>query len=138
MRAQLHAKLSHALAQLTASTHEQMNQLSLIEADLRLGEPAIADESQRLEAVRGVCNNVRDRYAEVIQQGEKRLAEYRTKGEGTEIDEIVCSTTVVYNQLSRPHCSAASTRPLLNGEWLPIDSWIWSQKMQLWRTQSII
>lgn len=56
------------------------------------------DEMQRLEVVRGVCENVRARYKAVVEEGEKRLREYEARGDGPEVDEIVCSSTVVYNQ----------------------------------------
>lgn len=72
--------------------------MDMYEVDLLKGEPAILDEMQRLEVVRGVCENVRDRYRAVVEEGEKRLREYEARGDGPEVDEIVCSSTVVYNQ----------------------------------------
>ena len=72
--------------------------MDLYEMDLLKGEPAILDEMQRLEVGRGVCENVRDRYRSVVEEGEKRLRDYEARGEGPEVDEIVCSSTVVYNQ----------------------------------------
>lgn len=72
--------------------------MSLLSLDLAKGEPAILDEMQRLNAVKEVCQAVRDRYLLVVEEGEKRLGEYEGRGEGPEVDEIVCSSTVVYNQ----------------------------------------
>lgn len=72
--------------------------MDMYEMDLLKGEPAILDEMQRLEVVRGVCENVRERYRAVVEEGEKRLRDYEARGEGPEVDEIVCSSTVVYNQ----------------------------------------
>jgi len=67
-------------------------------SDLLKGEPAIRDEMQRLEAVKSVCENVRDRYRDVITQAEANLEKVRGR-QDEEVDELVCSTTVVYNQL---------------------------------------
>lgn len=72
--------------------------MNLYAADLSQGEPAIVDEMQRLEAVKAVCGIVRARYAAVVEESERRLREYEARGEGPEVDEIVCSSTVVYNQ----------------------------------------
>jgi ESCRT-I complex subunit TSG101 len=72
--------------------------MQLYELDLAQGKPAILDEMQRLEAVKAVCQGVRDRYAAVVAESEKRVREYESRGEGPEVDEIVCSSTVVYNQ----------------------------------------
>lgn len=98
LRTRLHSKLSHALSFLSAQTDAELGRLDLLETDLRKGEPAILDEMQRLQAVRGVCENVRDRYKAVVAEGEVRLSDYLARGEGPEVDEIVCSSTVVYNQ----------------------------------------
>lgn len=98
LRTRLHSKLSHHLHSLTASAQAELSKLDMYEIDLLKGEPAILDEMQRLQVVRGVCENVRDRYKVVVEEAEKRLAEYEQRGEGPEVDEIVCSSTVVYNQ----------------------------------------
>ncbi|KAM0756437.1 hypothetical protein T439DRAFT_376628 [Meredithblackwellia eburnea MCA 4105] len=99
IRTRLHSKLSHSLASLSARTNAEMERMEILETDLLKGEPAILDEMQRLEVVRTVCENVRDRYKAVVAEGEKRLGEYEQRGDGPEVDEIVCSSTVVYNQL---------------------------------------
>jgi len=68
------------------------------QSDLLLGEPAIRDEMARLEAVRDVCRTVAGRMRSTIEQGERNIAELRRKGD-PEVDELVCSTTIVHNQL---------------------------------------
>lgn len=98
IRSRLHSKLTLALSNLSATTHSSIQQQDLITEDLRKGVPAIQDEMSRLEAVRTVCENVRARYATVVAEGEGRLRVYEERGEGPEVDEIVCSSTVVYNQ----------------------------------------
>lgn len=98
IRTRLHSKLNTALSSLEARTDTEMERMAVLEADLLKGEPAILDEMQRLDVVRGVCDNVRDRYQSLVNEGEKRLADYEMRGEGPEVDEIVCSSTVVYNQ----------------------------------------
>ena len=99
IRARLHAKLTASLQNLGAETEVQRVQLDVLEGDLLKGEPAILDEMQRLQAVRGVCENVKGRYEAVVREAEGRMREYEQRGDGPEVDEIVCSSTVVYNQL---------------------------------------
>lgn len=78
-----------------------MEQFGLLEQDLVKGNPAIVDEMQRLEAVKSVCDSVRERYRGVITEAEARLRELERRGSGPEVDEIVCSSTIVYNQCVR-------------------------------------
>ncbi|GAA5954342.1 hypothetical protein JCM3765_004428 [Sporobolomyces pararoseus] len=100
LRQRLHSKLSTALSNLhTETTQQHLEPLSLMHSDLQKAVPAIEDEMARLRAVRDVCLNVRDRYQQVVEEGEKRMAEYEKKGEGVDVDEIVCGSTVVYTQL---------------------------------------
>lgn len=99
LRVRLHAKLTSHLQTLATETDAQRAQLDVLDSDLLKGEPAILDEMQRLQAVRGVCENVRGRYEAVVREAEGRVREYEARGEGPEVDEIVCSSTVVYNQL---------------------------------------
>lgn len=63
-----------------------------------LGEPAIKDEMARLQAVRDVCRSVADRQRQAVQKAETNIAELRRKGD-PEVDELVCATTIVHNQL---------------------------------------
>ena len=65
--------------------------------DLLSGEPAIRDEMSRLEAVRDVCRTVSGRIRGTVEQSERNIAELRRKGD-PEVDELVCSTTIVHNQ----------------------------------------
>jgi len=68
------------------------------QTDLLSGEPAIRDEMARLEAVRDVCRTVAGRMRGTVEQGERNVAELKRKGD-PEVDELVCSTTIVHNQL---------------------------------------
>ncbi|GAA6059515.1 hypothetical protein JCM10212_006013 [Sporobolomyces blumeae] len=100
LRTRLHSKLSSALAALHSEvTANHLEPLALMHSDLLKAVPAIEDEMARLRAVRDVCLNVRDRYRAVVEQGEARMAEYERRGEGVDVDEIVCGSTVVYTQL---------------------------------------
>lgn len=74
--------------------------------DLLSGEPAIRDEMARLEAVRDVCRTVAVRMSGTVEQAEKNIADLRRKGD-PEVDELVCSTTIVHNQ-------CVATPPLLD------------------------
>lgn len=67
------------------------------QSDLLSGEPAIRDEMARLEAVRDVCRTVAGRMRGAVEQGERNVAELKRKGD-PEVDELVCSTTIVHNQ----------------------------------------
>ncbi|GAA5983457.1 hypothetical protein JCM5350_007657 [Sporobolomyces pararoseus] len=100
LRQRLHSKLSSALSTLHSETTQQhLEPLSLMHSDLQKAVPAIEDEMARLRAVRDVCLNVRDRYLQVVEEGEKRMGEYEKRGEGVDVDEIICGSTVVYTQL---------------------------------------
>ena len=98
---QLHAQVNDKLR----SEFSSLSQLVLLEADrlraqqtdLLAGEPAIRDEMARLEAVRDVCRNVAARMRSTIEQADRNLAELRRKGV-PEVDELVCSTSIVHNQ----------------------------------------
>ncbi|KAI0362005.1 UEV-domain-containing protein [Trametes cingulata] len=94
---QVHAKISSELASLSQAMAIDAERLRANQADLLAGEPAIRDEMARLEAVRDVCRGVAARLEQVVAAGERNVAELRRKGD-PEVDELVCSTTIVYNQ----------------------------------------
>lgn len=98
LRTRVHSKLASATAQLAQSTEAELARLDLMRVDLEKARPAIEDEMARLEAVRSVCGGVRDRYAEVVAAAQQRLREYEARGEGVDVDEIICGSTVVYTQ----------------------------------------
>ncbi|GAA5837540.1 hypothetical protein JCM9279_006784 [Rhodotorula babjevae] len=99
LRTRVHSKLSSALAHLGSTSAAHLAQLDLMRVDLEKAVPAIEDEMARLEAVRSVCETVRGRYDGVVSEAEGRLREYEARGEGVDVDEIVCGSTVVYTQL---------------------------------------
>ena len=98
IQSQLAHKLQEALSAMSASTSETTTRQQAIQRDLLAGGPAVRDEMGRLVAVRDVCRAVSNRMREVIREGENNLVELRRKGE-PEVDELVCSTTIVHNQL---------------------------------------
>lgn len=85
------------MASYRARLDAENSQLRALNSDLQRGEPAIVDEMARLEAVRDVCRGVKERYQVVVTEGEKRLEEMTARADVV-VDEIVCSTTIVYNQ----------------------------------------
>ncbi|GAA5932661.1 uncharacterized protein JCM15063_002170 [Sporobolomyces koalae] len=100
LRTRVHSKLTNSLANLHSDiTKNHLEPLALMHSDLQKAVPAIEDEMARLRAVRDVCLTVRDRYKGVVEEGEKRMLEYERKGEGVDVDEIICGSTVVYVQL---------------------------------------
>ncbi|KAF9510778.1 hypothetical protein BS47DRAFT_1331497 [Hydnum rufescens UP504] len=98
LHAQIHQKLTEGYASLSAALAQDAERLRVTQADLLSGEPAIRDEMARLEAVRDVCLTVAMRTRSFIETAEANIAEMKRKGE-PEVDELVCSTTIVYNQL---------------------------------------
>ncbi|OCH95529.1 UEV-domain-containing protein [Obba rivulosa] len=98
LHTQVHDKLSSELASLTHAMGLDAERLRAMQADLLAGEPALRDEMARLEAVRDVCRGVAARFGAVVDAGARNVAELRRKGD-PEVDELVCSTTIVYNQL---------------------------------------
>ncbi|KIY64936.1 UEV-domain-containing protein [Cylindrobasidium torrendii FP15055 ss-10] len=98
LHCQVHDKLTSELASLGQAFALDAERLRAQQSDLLLGEPAIRDEMARLEAVRDVCRNVAGRYQMTVDQVERNIAEMRRKGD-PEVDELVCSTTIVHNQL---------------------------------------
>ncbi|KAI0709109.1 UEV domain-containing protein [Earliella scabrosa] len=95
---QVHAKIASELASLSQAMALDAERLRANQTDLLAGEPAIRDEMARLEAVRDVCRGVAARLEGVVAAGERNVAELRRKGD-PEVDEMICSTTIVYNQL---------------------------------------
>ncbi|KAH8099475.1 UEV domain-containing protein [Cristinia sonorae] len=95
---QVHAKLTSELASLSQAMSLDAERLRANQADLLSGEPAIRDEMARLEAVRDVCQNVAGRLRTVVEAAERNVNELKRKGD-PEVDELVCSTSIVHNQL---------------------------------------
>ncbi|KAG6890728.1 hypothetical protein C0995_005101 [Termitomyces sp. Mi166 len=94
---QVHQKLTSELSSLSQALALDAERLRAHQTDLLAGEPAIRDEMARLEAVRDVCRNVARRLKDSVQQAETNIAELRRKGD-PEVDELICSTTIVHNQ----------------------------------------
>lgn len=94
---QIHEKLTLEMASLAHALALDAERLRTQQSDLLLGEPAIRDETARLEAVRDVCRNVGSRLRHTVDQAERNMAEIRRKGD-PEVDELICSTTIVHNQ----------------------------------------
>lgn len=97
LHAQIHASLNSLLAQTTQTLAVDTQRLQAVQADLLAGEPSIRDEMNRLAAVRDVCRGVAEATRGWNENVEKRVKEVRERGE-PEVDEIICSTAVVYNQ----------------------------------------
>ncbi|KAG5353944.1 hypothetical protein C0989_011432 [Termitomyces sp. Mn162] len=95
---QVHQKLTSELSSLSQALALDAERLRAHQTDLLAGEPAIHDEMARLEAVRDVCRNVALRLKSSVQQAEANITELRRKGD-PEVDELICSTTIVHNQL---------------------------------------
>lgn len=93
VRSRIHAEL----ASMGASANADAERMRATQADILAGEPAIRDEMARLEAVRDVCRTVASRLRETVMHAEANIAELRRKGD-PEVDELVCSTTIVHNQ----------------------------------------
>ncbi|KAG1782457.1 UEV domain-containing protein [Suillus placidus] len=98
LHAQVHDKIASELASLSRVMLLDAERLRAQQTDLLAGEPAIRDEMARLEAVRDVCSNVSSRLQNTVDQGERNIAELRRKGD-PEVDELICSTSIVHNQL---------------------------------------
>ncbi|KAJ6547527.1 UEV domain-containing protein [Mycena capillaripes] len=98
LHAAVHAKLSSELASLGQALAIDAERLRAHQADLLAGEPAIRDEMGRLEAVRDVCRTAAGRMRGAVETAERNVAELRAKS-NPEVDELVCSTTIVHNQL---------------------------------------
>lgn len=108
LHAQVYNKFTTELGSLSQAMALDAERLRAHQTDLLSGEPAIRDEMARLEAVRDVCRTVSGRMRGTVEQGERNIAELRRKGD-PEVDELVCSTTIVHNQcvmlIIRPNVS---------------------------------
>ncbi|KAJ7273674.1 Vps23 core domain-containing protein [Mycena haematopus] len=98
LHAAVHTKLSSELASLAHAFALDAERLRAHQADLLAGEPALRDEMGRLEAVRDVCRTAAGRMRGAVEAAERNVADLRNKSE-PEVDELVCSTTIVHNQL---------------------------------------
>ncbi|KAG9031409.1 hypothetical protein FRB95_002773 [Tulasnella sp. JGI-2019a] len=94
----LHQKFSAELQSFSTALAEDGERQRATQTDLLHGEPAIRDEMARLVAVRDVCGAVAERLRGTVQAAEANVQELKRKGD-PEVDELVCSTTIVYNQL---------------------------------------
>lgn len=97
LHAEVYRKLTSELSSLSEALATDAGRLRAHQTDLLNGEPAIRDEMARLEAVRAVCSAVAGRMKGLVNQAETNIAELRRKGD-PEVDELVCSTTIVHNQ----------------------------------------
>lgn len=97
LHAQVHLKLTSEVASLGQAFVLDAERLRAQQADLLIGEPAIRDEMARLEAVGAVCRNVASRLRQTVNQADQNITELRRKGD-PEVDELVCSTSIVHNQ----------------------------------------
>ncbi|KAH7103820.1 UEV-domain-containing protein [Auriculariales sp. MPI-PUGE-AT-0066] len=98
LHAAVHTRIHAELGTIAAAATSDSERLRMTQEELLQGEPAIRDEMARLEAVRDVCRTVSGRLREVVGQAEANVAELRRKGD-PEVDELVCSTSIVHNQL---------------------------------------
>ncbi|KIJ69427.1 hypothetical protein HYDPIDRAFT_106038 [Hydnomerulius pinastri MD-312] len=98
LHAQVHDKIRSEFSSLSQVMLLDAERLRAQQTDLLAGEPAVRDEMARLEAVRDVCRNVSARLRSTVEHGERNLVELRRKGD-PEVDELVCSTSIVHNQL---------------------------------------
>ncbi|KAJ7046745.1 UEV-domain-containing protein [Mycena alexandri] len=98
LHAAVHAKLFSELSSLGHALALDAERLRAHQADLLAGEPAIRDEMGRLEAVRDVCRTAAGRMRGAVEAAERNVADLKGKS-NPEVDELVCSTTIVHNQL---------------------------------------
>ncbi|KAG8217484.1 hypothetical protein J3R82DRAFT_5629 [Butyriboletus roseoflavus] len=113
LHAHVHDKIRSELSSLSQLILLEADRLRAQQADLLAGEPAIRDEMARLEAVRDVCRNVAARLRSTVEHVERNLADLRRKGD-PEVDELVCSTSIVHNQQASlpPICPPVTAHPI--------------------------
>ncbi|KAL1749030.1 UEV domain-containing protein [Schizophyllum fasciatum] len=97
LHASVHQALQSGLAGLEAQHAGEMERMGRAREGLERGAAAIADERGRLVAVKAVCDGVRERYAGVVAEAERRLATAKAKEVG--VDEMVCGAGILWNQL---------------------------------------
>ncbi|KAI5824173.1 UEV-domain-containing protein [Schizophyllum commune Tattone D] len=97
LHASVHQALQNGLAGLEAQHAGEMERMRRAKEGLERGAAAIADERGRLIAVKSVCDGVRERYAGVVAEAERRLATAKAKEVG--VDEMVCGAGILWNQL---------------------------------------
>lgn len=98
LHAHVHARLVSERVSLAQAMALDAERLRAHQRDLLAGLPAVRDESARLQAVRDVCRAVADRLRGAVIDAERTVAELRRKGDPP-VDELVCSTSIVHNQL---------------------------------------
>ncbi|KIL69714.1 hypothetical protein M378DRAFT_184118 [Amanita muscaria Koide BX008] len=98
LHSHVHDKIKLEISTLSQGIASDTERLRALQADLLAGEPAIRDEMARLEAVRDVCCTVSNRLHDSVGRAESNIAELRRRGD-PDIDEMVCATTIVHNQL---------------------------------------
>ncbi|KAM6500554.1 UEV domain containing protein [Amanita muscaria] len=98
LHSHVHDKIKLEISTLSQGIASDTERLRALQADLLAGEPAIRDEMGRLEAVRDVCCTVSNRLHDSVGRAESNIAELRRRGD-PDIDEMVCATTIVHNQL---------------------------------------
>jgi ESCRT-I complex subunit TSG101 len=97
LQKEVQEKFAAEFVSLTQAMAMDAERLRAQQADLLAGEPAIRDEMARLAAVKDVCLSVAGRMRIAVDNAERNMAELRRKGD-PEVDELVCSTTIVHNQ----------------------------------------
>lgn len=97
LQKEVQEKFAAEFVSITQAMALDAERLRAQQADLLAGEPAIHDEMARLAAVKDVCLNVGGRMRIAVDNAERNMAELRRKGD-PEVDELVCSTTIVHNQ----------------------------------------
>ena len=124
----MHEKLTSELASLTHAMGVDAERLQAHRRDLLAGEPAVRDEMARLEVVRDLCRHVAGRVKMTVEQAERSVGELRRKGD-PEVDELVCSTTIVYNQYASLPLHLATGTVILIAEHLVLGLLIWSPRI---------
>ncbi|CAH7685996.1 UEV domain-containing protein [Phakopsora pachyrhizi] len=99
LREAVYRKIKEEIEALNQRLRFEKDQLIVLQHDLLKGEPAIMDEMARLQAVRDVCKGVGDRYDDLVEKLNERISDLKENRKVVPVEELVCSTTVLYNQL---------------------------------------